>query len=254
MEFKSTIKGVPCIVRITKILGPGDCEFEILDVNGNPAPDELMAEVTDADLEHINAQIDVLMLYEMHDITVVHEEGDDSIAASSAKNSAGKQVAVAGRRSIAAATRDRSAAITSDGSERSVAVTTGTHCGAWACSPRSVAVTTGDRSTAIASGQSSVAVAIENSIAQAVADGPDISCVAVSVNGYAMADEGGIIVLVRTGTNGVHVRVGVAGRDIEPMALYTLSETGEIVELDEDVAEDLLLNYRPGGQGVQHDG
>jgi hypothetical protein len=152
-----------------------------------------------------------------------------------------------GDQSAATNTGDRSAA-TNTGNQSaatntgnwSAATNTGnwsaaTNTGDWSAATNtgkwSAATNTGDRSAATNTGNWSAATNTGNRSAATV-EGKDSVAIATGYQSKAKASEGSAIVLVYRDQDMrlIHIRAGIAGRDVKPDVFYTLDANGEFKE------------------------
>lgn len=144
--------------------------------------------------------------------------GDQSVAASAGHHAL---AANTGNRSAASAQGPQSIAsnsghygIAHTAGEASIAANTGCHALAICTGPASIAVTTAEHSTAYAEDTDSIALA----------DGR---------GSKAKASAGAALILIHRGAHNelIHIRSGIAGKDLKADVWYTLDAAGEFIEV-----------------------
>ncbi|HEX5464443.1 MAG TPA: hypothetical protein VFW88_06975 [Burkholderiales bacterium] len=119
---------------------------------------------------------------------------------------------------------------------QSAATNTGNQSAATNTGNQSAATNTGDQSAATNTGNQSAATNTGNQSAATIESEPGVNKNAVAIaTGYqskAKASAGSAIVCVYRDDNYnlVHIRAGIAGKDVKPDTWYTLDATGEFVE------------------------
>jgi hypothetical protein len=162
--------------------------------------------------------------------------GDQSAATNTGDRSAATNT---GYRSAATNTGDRSAATNTgyrsaatNTGDQSAATNTGNQSAATNTGNQSAATNTGNQSAATNTGDWSAATNTGNQSAASV-EGKDSVAITTGYQSKAMACEGSAIVLCYRDEDYrlIHIRAGIAGKDVKENTWYSLDAAGEFVEL-----------------------
>jgi hypothetical protein len=212
---------------------PSTSRYAIVECGGTIDRDDEDTKIASATIT-INAEIKIPeMVKRAVDwvMAKVDRKIEQVVTGNSATNTGYQSAATnTGDRSAATNTGDQSAA-TNTG-YRSAATNTGDRSAATNTGDQSAATNTGDQSAATNTGYQSAATNTGDQSAASV-EGKDSVAIATGYQSKAMACEGSAIVLCYRDENYklVHIRAGIAGKDVKADTWYSLDAAGEFVEV-----------------------